>query len=43
MLLPLFPGLTDDEQRLVAESLLSAGEAHGLRGFRSARRDALVS
>lgn len=29
LLLPLFPGLTDDEQQLVAESLLSAGEAAG--------------
>jgi perosamine synthetase len=29
MLLPLFPGLTDDEQQLVVESLLSAGAAHG--------------
>jgi perosamine synthetase len=27
MLLPLFPGLTDDEQQLVAESLLRAGAA----------------
>lgn|SRR5450759_380137 len=29
MLLPLFPGLTDDEQQLVVESLLTAGAAHG--------------
>lgn len=31
LLLPLFPGLTDDEQQLVAESLLRAGEAAGPR------------
>jgi dTDP-4-amino-4,6-dideoxygalactose transaminase len=29
LLLPLYPGLTDDEQQLVVESLISAGATHG--------------
>jgi dTDP-4-amino-4,6-dideoxygalactose transaminase len=42
MLLPLFPGLTDDEQQLVVESLLSAGAAHGAQRSSAVTRE-LVS
>jgi dTDP-4-amino-4,6-dideoxygalactose transaminase len=42
LLLPLFPGLTDDEQQLVADSLLKAGMQADLRDDQTARQDALV-
>jgi dTDP-4-amino-4,6-dideoxygalactose transaminase len=43
LLLPLFPGLTEDEQQLVAESLLRAGAGANLNERRDIRQDALVS
>jgi perosamine synthetase len=42
LLLPLFPGLTDDEQRLIAESLLSAGQGFELNGSSVGRAGARV-
>jgi perosamine synthetase len=42
ILLPLFPGLTDDEQQLVVESLLGAGAAHGAQRSPAVQRE-LVS
>jgi dTDP-4-amino-4,6-dideoxygalactose transaminase len=42
LLLPLFPGLTDEEQELVADSLIKAGTQANLSEGRSARQDALV-
>jgi dTDP-4-amino-4,6-dideoxygalactose transaminase len=42
LLLPLFPGLTDDEQQLVARSLLSAGAKTAKQADLRDRRDALV-
>ena len=42
LLLPLFPGLTDDEQQLIAESLLAAGKETELRESAPVRQDAMV-
>ena len=42
LLLPLFPGLTDEEQQLVADSLIKAGRQADLSDGRTARQDALV-
>jgi perosamine synthetase len=42
LLLPLFPGLTDEQQHFVAESLLSAGKDADLSESRTVRLDALV-
>lgn len=42
LLLPLFPGLTDDEQHLVAESLLRAGTEADVTERRAVRQDAMV-
>jgi perosamine synthetase len=42
MLLPLFPGLTDDEQRFVADSLLEAGADAIKQSDSTDRRDALA-
>jgi perosamine synthetase len=42
LLLPLFPGLTDDEQQLVAESLIKAGTQADLSDGRTGRQEALV-
>jgi dTDP-4-amino-4,6-dideoxygalactose transaminase len=42
LLLPLFPGLTDDEQQLVAESLLRAVAGANAKEGRDIRQDARV-
>jgi dTDP-4-amino-4,6-dideoxygalactose transaminase len=42
LLLPLFPGLTDEEQQLVAGSLIKAGTRADAGEGRTARQDALV-
>jgi perosamine synthetase len=42
LLLPLFPGLTDDEQELVAGSLLTAGAKADLSDGSAVRQDAMV-
>jgi perosamine synthetase len=42
LLLPLFPGLTDEEQQLVADSLIKAGTRADQSEGRIARQDALV-
>jgi dTDP-4-amino-4,6-dideoxygalactose transaminase len=42
LLLPLFPGLTDEEQQLVAGSLINAGTRADAGEGRTARQDALV-
>jgi perosamine synthetase len=42
MLLPLFPGLTDDEQRFVVESLLDAGTVYSARTSPGAQRELVI-